>query len=105
NYEKDAGQTVVLMDDLSVQIGGATPYSGSHALLTTDADAHAPTFPIRGAFTEVSCMRQFAWSSFKGKNCTLTRVTEDHGLCWKTTFGDWRCGFGGRDLKQDAPLR
>lgn len=105
NSERDLGQSIYLMDNVQVQVGASRRYVAADALLTTDADTKAPEYPIRGSFTEVSCIRQFAWSSFKGKNCTTTHITEDHGVCWRTTFGDWRCGFGGRDLRQEEPVR
>jgi len=31
-------------------------------------------------------------------------ITQDTGLCWHTAFGDWKCGFGGRDMRSDETV-
>lgn len=104
DFEQDfGGDSILLMDKLKVQVGGPVPYH--YEYMIHDADVRFPYYPIRGSFTEVSCKREFSYSTFKGRNCTIQRVTQDDGFCWHTSFGDWKCALGGTDLKQDAPVK
>lgn len=109
NYEQEtggfgneAGRAVLLMDDVKVQVGRPIPFHAD--LMAHDADSNFPFYPIRGSFTSVMCRREFSYSTDKGKNCMIQHFTQDTGLCWHTGFGDWKCGFGGRDSRTDETV-
>jgi len=101
-FGNEAARAVLLMDDVKVQVGNAIPFHLD--LMARDADSHFPFYPIRGSFTSVSCRREFTYSTDKGKNCMIQHITQDTGLCWHTAFGDWKCGFGGRDMRSDETV-
>jgi hypothetical protein len=88
-----------LVDSLNVQVGRPRPF-----LITTDRrddiDPSQPVYPIRGSFIEYACIAT-RWntgghSMYAGKNCSVTRSPEARGICWKTTFADWRCDLRDR---------
>lgn len=97
-----------LMEDVKVEIGGATDYAAMYPLITmNEADTTKKVYPIRGSWTWSSCMQR-ADAARRGNpdlNCRETGVTGATGACWQTTFGDWKCTMNGRSGDSRSPTR
>ncbi len=75
-----------LLENVTVQIGVGRPAHEGY----TDLDPSKPVYPIRGRFTRYSCtdVKQYPAAT---PGCTVDEMTFPAGLCYQTTFGDWRC--------------
>ena len=103
DWEHEIYNALMLMDGVRVQVGSPIPWHSS--IMAADADSRFPFYPIRGSFVSVMCKREFPWSKNRGRNCEIQHITHDEGYCWHTGFGDWKCGFGGENLRQDAAVK
>jgi len=89
-----------LYQDVKVQIGTVRPY-----LLTSDSylpqiDPTATVYPIRGSYTYYAC-RGINNLVPAGQQCTRSPVPQAMGMCWKTSFGDYKCFLQG-NIAADA---
>jgi len=83
-----------LYQDVKVQIGSSRPY-----LITSDSylaqiDPTAIVYPIRGSYTSYAC-HGINNLVPPGKQCSRQAVPQAMGMCWKTSFGDWKCYMQG----------
>ncbi|MGI8509128.1 MAG: hypothetical protein ACR2MQ_07375 [Gemmatimonadaceae bacterium] len=93
--------SLFLVESVRVQVGAGRPYQ--HVVDSfEDIDPHQSVYPIRGASTSYVCgalytPQQIAagWASNRGKNCSGYQHEQMTGVCYTTTFADWRCNFGG----------
>ncbi len=91
--EKLAGTYIYIDTDLTVQMAAArkvNPQSDTY----TDLDPNSLVYPIRGSFTRYQCSKVFnidAGHTNVGKNCDAHPQPQAQGLCYRTTFGDWKC--------------
>jgi hypothetical protein len=83
-----------LYEDAKLQIGAPRAY-----LLTSDSylpqiDPTAIVYPIRGSYTYYACtgINNLVPA---GRQCTRRPVPQALGMCWKTSFGDWKCYMQG----------
>lgn len=98
-----------LVEDLKVEIGGATPFAAMYRLVTMrEADTSKRVYPIRGSWTWSTCIsRRDAGlrGADPGLNCRETPVSGATGACWQTTFGDWKCTMNGTSGAIKSPTR
>ena len=91
--EQLTGDYLYLITDLNLEMGASrkgNPRSDTY----DDLDPNAPVYPIRGSFTRYQCSRQFnldASHSNVGTNCNAYPQPKAQGICYRTTFGDWKC--------------
>ena len=83
-----------LNQDVKIQIGSSRPY-----ILTSDSylpqiDPTAKVYPIRGSYNYYAC-RGINNLVPAGKNCTMQTASQAMGMCWKTSFGDYKCFMQG----------
>ena len=100
-----------LIKAITVQVG--KPMPGPEAFLLyslPEVDVAAPVYPLRGAMTWSVCMTSYSAGLYgdPGLNCREYDIPQAKGMCWTTSFGDWRCTLSGdtgeqRDLT--APLQ
>ena len=90
NSEHIYSDNLYLVEDVSVQVGGAVPYNPRYS--APDIDVRASIFPIRASFRKYQCDMIYADKSNYGTNCTVYHQPKATGVCYKTTFGDWQCG-------------
>ncbi len=91
--EVDTGSTLYLVDSVNIQVASKSRmYQPGDSY--NDVDQSVPVYPIRGSFNWYSCRTQFnidASHSNVGKNCSVLSQPQAMGICYKTTFGDWKC--------------
>lgn len=88
----------MLMERLTVQVGGAMPFVALYNTFTMpDADTTKRVHPLRGSWTWSRCLsrRDAAIYGSAELNCREAVVPSGTGVCWRTTFGDWRCLLTG----------
>ncbi|MBH0238884.1 hypothetical protein [Methylobrevis albus] len=92
------GGELTLMENLRVEVGGPVPYVAMYdKYVMQDADARSDTYPIRGSFTWSVCKTRHDAAIYGNPdlNCAESDVAAAQGLCWKTSFADWRCRMTG----------
>lgn len=86
---------ILLLENVTVQIGAAQPYNSRNPL--TAADTASRVYPIRGSFRRYSCdvvqVIPAINSDNRGKNCSYIDKTSAEGYCWRTTFSTWDCNM------------
>ena len=93
-----------LYDQVKVEIGAARRFGQLTDLNLADADTKSAVYPIRGSYRLYICEHQvnnprLPTYNNVGKNCSMFDNQNATGLCWKTSFGDWRCDMTSE--KQD----
>ena len=83
------GDTETLLTDVSVHITGSRPFATGDAN-KKDIDNKAELLTITGYAKQYACGAQ---SFSPGKNCTMTEMPGSPGVCWKTTYGEFRCSL------------
>lgn len=96
--EKDEGGHLTLVENLKVQVGGATAYNRDTFGYTPDVDPKAPVYPVRASLNMYQCNEVSDAMENRGKSCTVYVRPKATGVCVKTTFGDWRCTLSGFDV-------
>lgn len=96
------GDELYLVEDVRLEVGAARPFD-PHAINMSDADTRSPIYPIRGSFTEYQCSEQGTDERFSnvGKNCNRYEEQKASGLCYRTTFGDWKCSMYDNSMSSD----
>ena len=95
----DASGELWLLENVDVQIGEPVPFEEMYfEYVLTDADIFAATYPLSGSFTRTVCITQHD-AGISGVdpslNCSEFDVAEAKGVCWFTSFADWRCLMTG----------
>jgi hypothetical protein len=109
-YERTSHDFISLVEQVRVELGGARPFNSFADGYATDIDASAKVLPIRGSSITYMCgaISDMAPSN-RGKNCVTERNPEAKGICWRTTFKDWRCSMmqviGSQKAFDQAPPR
>lgn len=91
--EKLAGSYLYLDTGLTLQMGAgrkANPQMDTY----DDLDRNSLVYPIRGSFTRYQCSKIFnidAQHTNVGTNCNAIPQPQAQGICYRTTFGDWKC--------------
>ena len=88
--ETETSDNIFLYEDIVVSIGTMRPYTVYDSRLES-IDPKASLLPIRGTMVqyESGAISQIVGNT--GKNCTRSEQPLAEGVCWKTSFGDWRC--------------
>lgn len=99
------GGELWLMQNLNVQMGAPIAFAVAYSTyVMEEADVRSRVYPLRGSFTWSICKTRHDAAIYGNPdlNCYETDVASAKGVCWKTSFGDWRCrlagsAFGRRD--------
>lgn len=100
SQEHVEGENLYLIEDLTVQVGGAVPYNPNRFPFASDIDTKAPVYPIRASFKEYQCHQVSDVLQNKGYNCSIYPRPKATGVCVKTTFGDWSCTITSDDRSE-----
>lgn len=93
-YERASHDFIFLVEQVQVQIGGSRPFNSFADGYATDIDASAKVLPLRGTSIAYTCGAvSDSGPSNRGKNCVNERNNDASGICWRTTFKDWRCSM------------
>ncbi len=82
-----------LVDNVRVQVGAGRPYIHVRDSFQ-DIDPHQLVYPIRGSFRSDACSELVGPNGSperRGRNCSVRENPNASGVCFTTTFGDWRC--------------
>ena len=106
--EAIVGGTLTLVDNVRVSVGEPVPYLAVYdKYVMQDADTEAETYPIRGSFTRSTCKTRHDAAIYGNPdlNCEEADIPVAEGLCWKTTFAEWRCRMAGAigEVRKDVP--
>jgi hypothetical protein len=87
-----SGSNLYLIEDLVIQVGAARAQTLVETNSLTDAVVASRVYPIRGTYTWAQCsiVRDQAPLDNRGRSCN-EYFKSGQGVCWSTTFGDWRC--------------
>ena len=77
-----------LTENVKVEIGKGRPFEQGDG--SGDVDVHELIYPIRGSYTYYRCYPVNSVHPL-GKNSVKVEQPKAEGLCYKTTFGDWKC--------------
>lgn len=95
---QSAGGQLWLMENLKVMVGESMPFVVAYnRFVMPEADARSRVYPIRGSFTWSKCMTRHDAGVYGNpdQNCFENDVQAAEGVCWKTSFNDWRCLLAG----------
>ena len=88
--------SLILLSEVTVQIGQGRSYTESNLFDVTDADVHAQVYPIRGSLKKFICSPLPPLGIFPaGQQCSMFPAASAAGVCYKNTFGDWHCSMSG----------
>lgn len=90
--EIEAGH-LYLIEDVRLQIGSSRPYQFGDGY--PEIDRNMPLYPIRGGWVEYQCSNIKTYPGAAPNNCTVFDKANGTGVCYRTTFGDWRCQMQG----------
>jgi hypothetical protein len=85
------GADLILLEDVTVRVGGARRYDSSHDRRVNDIDVVQPVFPISGSFKRYQCHVVSDYMQNAGKNCYVFNDSNAAGLCYTSESGGWRC--------------
>ena len=88
-HEKGSGTfgELYLTENVKLDIGKGRPYD--HPEGGNDIDTHALVYPVRGSYTYYTCY-PISVTHPAGKSCKKVELPNAAGICYKTTFGDWK---------------
>jgi hypothetical protein len=94
---------LILISEVTVQIGGGRSYNQSNLTNATDADVNAQVYPIRGSFKRYDCAPLPPRGIYPaGQQCSMYPNNNATGVCYKNTFGEWHCTMGAMDSVANA---
>jgi hypothetical protein len=89
-----SNQYINLIQNVKVQMASSRAFLMSSDSYLTEVDTASKVIPIRGSLTAYGCSTANPVTP-AGKNCQSYDIPSGSGMCWKTTFGDWKCSLGG----------
>ncbi len=89
-----------LTENVKVQIGKSRPFERGDG--SGNVDVNQPVYPIRGSFSYYRCYPVNS-AHPSGQNCKKTEQPNAEGLCFKTTFGDWKCTMSDIQTRVNVP--
>ena len=104
-----AGGELTLMENVQLEIGAPVPFIDMYnRYVMENADTVTDTLPLKGSYTWARCITRHDAGIYGNPdmNCKEADVAAAEGLCWKTSFGDWRCriiGSSGAIREPTAP--
>jgi hypothetical protein len=92
------GNTLYLLEDLKVEVGGGTPLLQLSMIHRPGgADPNGIVYSIRGSFKQYQCGVTHASGMLKNvdKNCRIYDMPKATGTCYRDNFGEWSCSMTG----------
>jgi hypothetical protein len=90
-----------LFTGVKIQVGAGRRFNPDVDSILDGVDPAQMIYPIRGTYTDYTCFPPHDATFLGGgigKNCHKAIYIDTIGACYRTSFGDWRCGYmhGGR---------
>ena len=96
-----------MVENLKVEVAAkGRPYNPNNDTMS-EIDVEVPVYAIRGSYTRYQCDQSYTAASGTnaGKHCFVFEQPAASGVCFKTTFGDWKCGLADlTNRKQQANM-
>ena len=92
------GNTLWLVENLKVEVGGGTPYKELGSIHRPGGAApDAIIYSIRGSYKNYMCtvMHSTGMLMNVGKNCRVYDLPKATGTCFRDNFGEWSCSLQG----------
>lgn len=91
--EQVSASTLYLAENVKIEVAAkGSPYNPNlHNMSKVDVDV--PMYAVRGSYTRYQCSAVSDYMKNAGKNCNVYQQPEASGICYKTTFGDWKCSL------------
>jgi hypothetical protein len=83
-----------LYQDVKIQMAAGRPYVLTSDSYLAQIDSNAKVYPLRGSYTYYACsgINNLVPA---GQQCRKQAVPQALGMCWKTSFGEWKCFVQG----------
>jgi hypothetical protein len=92
------GDKLVLVENVQIEVGSGRRFLRSDSELK-EIDPKYLIYPIRGSFDKYFCSRwpepRSGYPDKSQPNCLLGHPRNTTGVCYKTSFADWKCELGG----------
>jgi hypothetical protein len=98
------GDKLVLVENVTVEVGNGRRFLRSDSELK-EVDPQYLIYPIRGSFDKYFCSRWPVWGGVPDKtqpNCLLSRPRNTVGVCYRTSFADWKCEMSSNAAISDT---
>lgn len=95
-YEKEyqgGSDNLYLVSHVQVQVSNGRPYEHVRDSFE-QIDPHKQVYDIRGNSIIYQCSLPGAYPASKASLCRRTINQNDKGICYQTTFNEWRCTWG-----------
>jgi len=91
-HEKGSGTLgeLYLTEDVKVEVGKGRPFEQEDG--SGDADIHELVYPVRGSYTYYRCY-PISSAHPEGQSSVKVECPNAEGICYKTSFGDWKCSM------------
>ncbi len=99
--ERLFGDKLVLVENVKIEVGNGRRFLRSDSELP-EVDPQYPIFPIRGSFDSYFCTRLVDLLQQGSPNCILSRPRNAEGVCYRTSFGDWKCDMTNNTSYRDS---
>ena len=80
-----------LTENVKLEISKGRPATADDG--QTGIDVKEPVYDVQGSYTYYRCY-PINLAHPKGKNCDKIELPNASGVCYKTTFGEWKCYMG-----------
>jgi hypothetical protein len=103
----DAGNNLVLITNLTVELGQPRAFLYSQDSGDIKIDVRAPVIDLRGSFKSYQCGKPIrGGGAFTAThNCNTYDQPVAAGSCYRNTFGDWNCAMAGNRLASSNQVR
>jgi hypothetical protein len=95
--EVEAGY-LYLIENVKLEIGVARDFQFGDNY--PQIDRNRPVYPIRGSWVEYQCHNIKTYPGAAPNNCAVFDKSNGVGICYTTTFGDWRCQMQAATVQQ-----
>ncbi|MBZ5604606.1 MAG: hypothetical protein LAO79_20080 [Acidobacteriia bacterium] len=99
--ETEGATSLVLVTKVKIEIAPARSFNPTTDAAHQGIDPKQPVVDIRGSFTHYDCRQASPGDNAFARthNCSAFDEPAAHGICYRNTFGDWRCRM--HDLQAD----
>jgi hypothetical protein len=98
--ERPAGlaASIYFVDILSIQVAPKSRKAQGTEISIFQIDIDRPVYDLKGSIVVYSCIKIKETGGIypRGKNCLVNRVQDSRGICYQTTFAEWKCSMSGR---------
>lgn len=95
------GDKLVLVENAKIEVGNSRRFLYTDSGLR-EVDPKYLIYPIRGSFDKYFCSPLSASLQKSAPNCFLSHPRNTTGVCYRTSFGDWKCEMSDNTSIRDV---